>query len=195
MPVHLSVVPAWSEDSDCEVPAGWVTPGAVIYQVGETVEAAETGPARRDLDSVADPASAPDHRSGTQALALLRSQAARLGVLESWSPVGATGLAGALTAAVLRHGVGARLGLDALMDRDGVDGRSALFARTPDRALACVPPGGVGAFEDLAAGVPFVRIGEVDREIDGLDVDGEYVVSFAALRRASTGGLRGVFTA
>jgi phosphoribosylformylglycinamidine (FGAM) synthase-like enzyme len=74
------------------------------------------------------------------------------------------GLAQALAEGVLRFGVGARVWLRELMERDGVDAASALFSESTGRVLVTVPREDDVKFRGLCEGrgYPVLRIGVTD---------------------------------
>ncbi|MFP3340506.1 AIR synthase-related protein, partial [Micrococcus sp. SIMBA_131] len=76
------------------------------------------------------------------------------------------GLAATLSEMVLRFGVGARVVLDEVLRRAGVDLFPALFSETQARAVVAVPRTEEVRFTDLttARGYAAVRIGVVDAD-------------------------------
>lgn len=95
----------------------------------------------------------------------------------------------------MRHGVGARVWLDAVCERDGVDAFTALFSESTARAIVAVPRSEEVRFTDMctARGQVHARIGVVDDATDGLDVQGQFTVSLGELREAHTRTLPSVF--
>ena len=75
------------------------------------------------------------------------------------------GLAQALAECVTRFGIGARVWLDEIVERDGVDLTSALFSESTARAIVTVPREDDVKFVGLceARGFPVLRIGVTDR--------------------------------
>ena len=105
------------------------------------------------------------------------------------------GLAIALAEAAMRHGVGARVWLDAVCERDGIDAFTALFSESTARAIVTVPRSEEVRFTDMctARGQVHARIGVVDDATDGLDVQGQFTVSLGELRESHTRTLPSVF--
>ncbi len=130
-----------------------------------------------------------------QALATVLSEASRAEVATAAHDLSDGGLGVALAESVLRHGVGARVDLGALLEGDGVDAFTALFSESAARVLVAVPPELTDSFDRICAtaGVPAARIGVVDAEVDGLTVAGEFEIPLAELRAAHAGRLREVF--
>jgi phosphoribosylformylglycinamidine (FGAM) synthase-like enzyme len=113
------------------------------------------------------------------------------------------GLAQALVEACLRYGVGARVWLDEVCERDGITPFAALFAESTARAVLAVPGSEEVRFTDMCAArrIPYARIGVVDdggAEQGGqpvLDVQGLFTVSLDELRRAHEATLPAVLDA
>jgi len=107
------------------------------------------------------------------------------------------GLAQALVEACLRYGVGARVWLDALCDRDGVDVATALFSESTGRVLVSVPRSEEVRLTDMctARGVPHLRVGVADGtgEDAVLDVQGLFSLPLAQARAAHRGTLPAAF--
>jgi phosphoribosylformylglycinamidine synthase len=104
------------------------------------------------------------------------------------------GLAQALAEGVMRFGVGARVWLTELMDRDGVDAASALFSESTGRVIVTVPREDDVKFRGLCEGrnYPVLRIGVTDTVAD-LEVTGLFTVSATELREKSQGTLPSAF--
>ena len=105
--------------------------------------------------------------------------------------LGTGGLAQSLVDAALRFGVGARVDLTDLCERDGVDLATALFSESGARALVSVPRSEEVRFVDacVARSFPVLRIGQTDDEdLDGgqaLLVEGVGTLPLAELRATS----------
>ena len=179
-------------------PSGWRTPGQAIYLLGETRDEfggsewafAEHG----HLGGVPPRVSLQDEKR----LGDILVNSSRDGLVDAVHDLSEGGLAQALAEACLRYGVGARVWLDELCERDGVSAFAALFAESTARALAAVPRSEEVRFTDMCAarGIPFARIGVVDDggSPDGsaepaLDVQGLFTVPLAELRAAHEGTL------
>lgn len=99
------------------------------------------------------------------------------------------GLAAALSEMVLRYGVGARVALDDIKKRDGLDSFTTLFSESQSRAVVAVPRSEEVRFNDMtsARGVTVARLGIVDAQSKSLEVQGEFTVSVEDLREAHEG--------
>jgi phosphoribosylformylglycinamidine synthase len=123
--------------------------------------------------------------------------ASRDGLVDAAHDLSDGGLAVALAEATLRHGVGARVWLDEVCERDGIDAFTALFSESTARVVVAVPRSEEVRFTDMctARGQVHARIGVVDDATDGLDVQGRFAVTLAELREAHTRTLPAVFGA
>jgi phosphoribosylformylglycinamidine synthase len=175
--------------------SGWKTPGQVIYLLGATRDELAGGewanvvhghlgglPPRVDL-------------AAEQLLGEILVNASRDGLVDAAHDLSDGGLAIALAEATLRHGVGARIWLDAVCERDRIDPFTALFSESTARVVVSVPRSEEVRFTDMctARGQVHARIGVVDDQTDGLDVQGQFAVTLTDLREAHTGTLRDVF--
>ncbi len=104
------------------------------------------------------------------------------------------GLAQALVEASLRFGVGARVDLDGVCARDGVEAFVALWSESTARALVAVPADERARLEALCAqhGVPALRLG-VTTAAGSLEVEGLFAVPLAELRAAHDATLPAAF--
>ena len=125
----------------------------------------------------------------------------RDGLVDSAHDLSDGGLALALVESCLRYGVGARVWLDELCERDGIDPFVALFSESTARALVAVPRSEEVRFTDMctARGVPHQRIGVVDDgagtadAAQALDVQDLFVLPLAELRAAHEATLPAAF--
>ena len=94
----------------------------------------------------------------------------------------------------MRFGVGARVWLTELMDRDGVDAASALFSESTGRVIVTVPREDDVKFQGLCEGrgYPVLRIGVTDTVSD-LEVTGLFKISASELRERSQATLPAAF--
>jgi phosphoribosylformylglycinamidine synthase len=92
---------------------------------------------------------------------------------------------------VLRFGVGARVALGDLCERDGVDAFTALFSESQGRAVVAVPRSEEVRFNDMASArnYPVVRLGIVDVLATSLEVQGLFDLPIDELREAHEGTL------
>ena len=102
------------------------------------------------------------------------------------------GLAIAVAESVMRFGMGARIWLDEVIKRDGVDLFTALFSETAARAIVAVPRSEEVRFTDMctARNFPHVRIGMTDAGEDNrasLEVVDQFTIGLQELLETSKG--------
>jgi phosphoribosylformylglycinamidine synthase II len=189
------------DDVARRTPSGWRTPGQVIYLIGTTRD--ELGgsswadvvhghlgglPPAVDLDA-------------ERVLAEVLVAASRDGMVDAAHDLSDGGLAVAVAESCLRYGVGARVWLDELCERDGIDPFVALFSESAGRVLVSVPRSEEVRFTDMcsARGLAHLRIGVVDDgDPDGgpvLDVQGQFVLGLDQLREVHEATLPAAFDA
>jgi phosphoribosylformylglycinamidine synthase II len=154
------------DDVARRIPSGWQDSGNNIYLIGTTRDELDGSvwsevvhghlggqPPRVDL-------------AGEKALAQLLQGASLQGLIASAHDLSEGGLAQALVESSLRFGVGARVWLGELMERDGVDFTAALFSESTGRVLVSVGREDDVKFVGLceARGVPVLRIGVTDEK-------------------------------
>lgn len=179
------------------VPSGWTAPGDAVYLLGTT---------RDELDGSAWADVLVHQLGGTppavdlaaeRRLAAVLVQAARDEIADAAHDLSEGGLVQALVEASLRFGVGVRVSLDTLCERDGVTPFTALFSESTARVLVAVPRSEEVHLADLctARGVPLLRLGETTDAGAGEDgapaveVDGLLTLPLAELRAASSATL------
>ncbi|GAA1251429.1 phosphoribosylformylglycinamidine synthase subunit II [Oryzihumus leptocrescens] len=183
------------DDVARRTPSGWKTPGQVIYLLGTT---------RDELAGSEWASVIHDHLGGLpprvdldleRQLGEILVNASRDGLIDAAHDLSDGGLAIALAEAGLRHGVGARVWLEEVCERDGVDAFTALFSESTARAIVAVPRSEEVRFTDMcsARGFAHARIGVVDDQTDGLDVQGQFQLGLGELREAHTATLPAVF--
>lgn len=188
------------DDVDRRIPSGWAEAGLALYLLGTT---------REELSGSAWAEVVHDHLGGLppvvdlaaeKLLASVMLAASRDGLVDAAHDVSDGGLVQALVEGCLRHGVGARVWLDALCGRDGVDLATALFSESVARAVVAVPRSEEIRFTDVATarGLAHVRIGVTDDAggDDGapvLEVAGVGVLGLDELRAAHEGTLPALF--
>lgn len=127
------------DDVARRVPTGWQDEGEHLYLLGVT---------RDELDGSAWAEAVHQHLGGLppavdlaneRALAELLHAATQNGLVSAAVDLSEGGLAQALTDGALRFGVGARVWIDEILSRDGVDETAALFSESQGRALVAVP--------------------------------------------------------
>ena len=152
------------DDVARRVPSGWQDQGEHLYLLGTT---------RTELDGSAWAGTIHDHLGGKppvvdlgveRRLAELLHAASQGGILSAAIDLSEGGLAQALTDGALRFGVGARVWIEEIIERDGVDATAALFSESQGRVLVAVPHEEDVKFRGLCAGrdFPVLRIGVTD---------------------------------
>ncbi|GAA4140161.1 phosphoribosylformylglycinamidine synthase subunit PurL [Leifsonia shinshuensis] len=175
------------DDVARRIPAGWQDEGENIYLLGVT---------REELDGSAWAGTVHGHLGGRPPavdLAAERTLAETLhaasveGLVSSAHDLADGGLAQALAESVMRFGVGARVWLGELQERDGVDAATALFSESTARVIVSVPREDDVKFRGLCEGrgVPLLRIGVTDAEVGAqpvLEVQDLFTVGLEELR-------------
>jgi phosphoribosylformylglycinamidine synthase len=181
------------DDVERRVPSAWQDQGNNIYLLGVT---------RTELDGSAWAGTIHQHLGGVppqlnlsdeKSLSLLIQGAALEGLLMSAHDLADGGLAQALAECVTRFGIGARVWLDEIVERDGVDLTSALFSESTARAIVTVPREDDVKFSGLceARGYPVLRIGVTDRQGPEaeLTIQDVFTVPVAEIRERSNATL------
>lgn len=183
------------DDVSRRIPSGWQDEGQNIYLLGttstelsgsawaETVHQHLGGlPPKVDL-------------AGEKRLAGLLGAARDEWLISSAHDVSEGGLAQALAEGVSRFGVGARVWLNEIIERDGVDAASALFSESTGRVIVTVPREDDVKFRGLCEGrdYPVMRIGVTDSEGDKLEVQDVFTVPIAEIRERSQTTLPAAF--
>lgn len=184
------------DDVARRTPSGWraEADGQAIYLIGKTLD---------ELDG-SEYANLRGHLGGLppkvdlaaeKALGQVLINASRDGMIDAAHDLSEGGLAAALSEMVLRYGVGARVALDEIMARDGIDAFTALFSETQARALVAVPRSEEVRFNDMtsARGITVARIGVVDAESNALEVQGHFTASVEELREVHEGTMEKYF--
>jgi len=187
------------DDVARRIPSGWQDAGDNIYLLGVTAN---------ELSGSAWAQTVHDHLGGRppavdlaaeRRLADLLHAGALQGLISSAHDLSSGGLAQALAEGVMRFGVGARVWLNEIIERDGVDAASALFSESTGRVLVSVPREDDVKFRGLCdgRGYPVLRIGVTDAPGDGsgpsLEVQGLFTVSASELRDVSQATLPAAF--
>ncbi|WP_168916985.1 phosphoribosylformylglycinamidine synthase subunit PurL [Microcella flavibacter] len=189
VPIHPTPVVAVLgviDHVDRRLPAGWQDEGENLYLLGLT---------RDELDGSVWADVVHGHLGGLppqldlaaeKNLAGLMSAAAEEGLVTSAHDLSEGGLLATLAEGVLRFGVGARVWLTELMERDGVDAVAALLSESQARVLVSVAREDDVKFRGLCEGrdVPVLRVGVTDSEVDGLEIQDRFTLSLAELLRA-----------
>lgn len=175
------------DDVSRRIPSGWQDAGENIYLLGTTAD---------ELDGSAWAGVVHDHLGGRPPKVDLAGEKRLAGVLQgardewmisSAHDLSEGGLALALAEGVMRFGVGARVWLTEIMERDGVDATAALFSESTGRVIVTVPREEDVKFRGLCEGrgYPVMRIGVTDTE-PTLEVQDVFSYSAAELRAMST---------
>ncbi|ARJ06598.1 phosphoribosylformylglycinamidine synthase subunit PurL [Cnuibacter physcomitrellae] len=193
-PIHPTPVVAVLgviDDVARRIPSGWQDDGDNLYLLGVT---------RSELDGSAWAGVIHDHLGGRPPAVSLSSEVELAGLLQgaalealvdSAHDLSDGGLAQALTESVLRFGIGARVWLDEIIDRDGVSASDALFSESTGRVLVAVPREDDVKFRGLCEGrgYPVLRVGVTDAESGSLEVQGLFTVPLDELGAAHRGTL------
>ncbi|WP_298228712.1 phosphoribosylformylglycinamidine synthase subunit PurL [Gryllotalpicola sp.] len=178
------------DDVARRVPSGWQDAGENLYLLGTTA---------LELDGSAWAGTIHGHLGGLpprvdlgreKALADLLHNAAVEGIITSAHDLSDGGLAQTLAEGVLRFGVGARVWLDGIVERDEVDATTALFSESTGRALVSVAREDDVKFRGLCDGrnYPVLRIGVTDAVVGEqpvLEVQDVFTVGLEELRATS----------
>ncbi|WP_324013466.1 phosphoribosylformylglycinamidine synthase subunit PurL [Microbacterium sp. JZ37] len=178
------------DDVARRIPSGWQDAGENIYLLGIT---------REELDGSAWADVVHGHLGGRPPAVDLEGEKRLAGLIaaarDEWlissaHDLSEGGLGQALAEGVLRFGVGARVWLTEILERDGVDAATALFSESTGRVIVTVPREEDVKFRGLCEGrgYPVLRIGVTDTVAD-LEVQDVFTVSAAELRELSTSTL------
>ncbi len=173
------------------IPSGWQDEGNNIYLLGTTSV---------ELDGSAWAGTVHDHLGGRppavdlaqeKKLAALLAAGAGQSLIASAHDLSDGGLAQALAESVLRFGVGARVWLGEILDRDGVDLTTALFSESTGRVIVSVPREDDVKFQGLCEGrgYPVLRIGVTDKLAPALEIQDVFTVAIDELRGTHTSTL------
>ncbi|WP_460511888.1 phosphoribosylformylglycinamidine synthase subunit PurL [Frigoribacterium salinisoli] len=185
------------DDVAKRVPSGWQDEGDNLYLLGTTA---------LELDGSAWAGVVHDHLGGRppavdldaeRRLAGLLHAAADQQIVTSAHDLSDGGLGQALAEGVLRFGVGARVFLGEIVERDGVDLATALFSESTGRVIVSVPREDDVKFRGLCEGrgYPVARIGVTDAESGTLEVQDAFTVGLDELRETHRGTLPARFGA
>ncbi|HKP08924.1 MAG TPA: phosphoribosylformylglycinamidine synthase subunit PurL [Microbacterium sp.] len=187
------------DDVARRIPSGWQDAGDNIYLLGVT---------STELSGSQWAGTIHDHLGGRppavdlaqeKKLAELIHAGSQQSLIASAHDLSSGGLAQALAEATMRFGVGARVWLNEIQERDGVDAATALFSESTGRVIVSVPREDDVKFRGLCEGrgYPVLRIGVTDAAADGdepaLEVQGLFTVPLAELRDLSTSTLPDAF--
>ena len=182
------------DDVARRIPSGWQDAGHNIYLLGET---------RDELDGSVWAEVIHDHLGGKppvvdleheMKLADLLHAGSLQGLIASAHDLSEGGLAQAVVESSLRFGVGARIWLGELQERDQVDRTAALFSESTGRVLVSVGREDDVKFVGLceARGIPVLRVGVTDSS-EVLEIQDVASWELATLRAAHTATLAELF--
>ncbi|WP_292830682.1 phosphoribosylformylglycinamidine synthase subunit PurL [Microbacterium sp.] len=187
------------DDVARRIPSGWQDAGENIYLLGVTAT---------ELSGSAWAGTIHGHLGGRppavdlgqeKRLAELIHAASQQELVSSAHDLSGGGLGQALAEAVMRFGVGARVWLREIMERDGVDAATALFSESTGRVIVSVPREEDVKFRGLCdgRGYPVLRIGVTDPAADGdepaLEVQDVFTLTVPELRAGSQATLPSAF--
>jgi phosphoribosylformylglycinamidine synthase subunit PurL len=189
------------DDVAARIPSGWQDAGENLYLLGVTAtELSGSAWAQVMHGHLGGRPPRVDLAAERRLAELLRAGSDQ-GLLSSAHDLSTGGLAQALADAVLRFGVGARVWLTELMERDGVDAAAALFSESTGRVLVTVPREEDVKFRGLCEGrgYPVLRIGVTDAAAAGaepaLELQGLFTLTVPELRSLSSETLPAAFGA
>ncbi|MEY4477516.1 MAG: hypothetical protein RJA31_1020 [Actinomycetota bacterium] len=200
VPIHPTPVVAVLGSIDNvarRLPSGWQDDGENLYLLGVTADelggSAWAGAVHNHLGGVPPKVDFNAERN----VAGLLSAAALEGLVTSATDLGTGGFLRAVADGVLRFGVGARVWIDEIVSRDGVDSTAALFSETQARVLVSVAREDDVKFRGLCDGrnVPVLRVGVTDAESRSLEVQDLLALSVDELTRVHRGTLPAHFGA
>jgi phosphoribosylformylglycinamidine synthase len=194
-PTPVVAVMGVIDDVARRLPSGWQDDGENIYLLGTTSD---------ELDGSVWAEVIHSHLGGTppvvdfskeKLLADTLHAAALQGLVTSAHDLAAGGLIQSLTESVLRRGIGARVWLGEVSERDGVDLATVLFSESQARAIVSVAREDDVKFRGLCEGrgVPVARIGVTDSVAEALDISDVGHFSIDGLTRLHHSGLPGHF--
>lgn len=186
------------DDVARRIPSGWQDAGENLYLLGVTAT---------ELSGSEWAGVVHDHLGGRppkvnlaaeRRLAELLHAAGQQGLVSSAHDVSGGGIAQALAEGVLRFGIGARVWLSELQERDGVDASAALFSETTGRVIVSVPREDDVKFRGLCDGrdYPVLRIGVTDQAPVGentLEVQDLFTVPLSEIAALHRGTLPAAF--
>ncbi|MET4637572.1 phosphoribosylformylglycinamidine synthase subunit PurL [Mycetocola sp. 2940] len=183
------------DDVARRVPSGWQDEGDNIYLLGVTSE---------ELSGSAWAGTIHDHLGGLppavdfdreKDLAALLHAGSQSSIIASAHDLSDGGLAQALAESVMRFGVGARVWLGEILERDGIDIATALFSESTGRVLVSVPREDDVKFRGLCEGrnYPVLRIGVTDKATPALEIQDLFTATVDELRATHQATLPAAF--
>lgn len=184
------------DDVARRIPSGWQDAGENIYLLGVTKEELSGSAWAEVVHSHLGGRPPAVDLEGEKRLAGLIAAARDEWLISSAHDLSEGGLGQALAEGVLRFGVGARVWLSEIIERDGVDAATALFSESTGRVLVTVPREEDVKFRGLCEGRGYTvaRIGVTDTE-PALEVQDVFTIPVSELRELSTSTLPARFGA
>ena len=187
------------DDVARRIPSGWQDAGENLYLLGVTAtELSGSQWAGVIHDHLGGRPPAVDLAAEKTLAGLLRAGAEQ-GLISAAHDLSEGGLAQALVDTTTRFGVGARVWLTEIMERDGVDAAAALFSESTGRVIVSVPREEDVKFRGLCdgRGYPVLRIGVTDiaSENATLEIQDVLTVTVDELRDVSRATLPAAFGA
>lgn len=200
VPIHPTPVVAvlgLIRDVAERIPSGWQDEGNNIYLLGTT---------KLELDGSAWAGTIHDHLGGLpptvdlaaeRRLADLIKAGNEQNIIASAHDLADGGLAQTLAESVMRFGVGARIWLGELLERDGIDAATALFSESTGRMIVSIPREDDVKFQGLCEGrnYPAIRIGVTDAAAPALEIQDQFTLTLEELLTAHRGTLQEAFGA
>ena len=188
------------DDVARRIPSGWQDAGENIYLLGVTATELSGSQWAGTIHGHLGGLPPAVDLAGEKKLAELIHAASQQGLVSSAHDLSSGGLAQALAEATMRFGVGARVWLREISERDGVDAATALFGESTGRVIVSVPREEDVKFRGLCEGrgYPVLRIGVTDVPADGgaaLEVQDVFTVAVSELRERSAATLPAAFGA
>lgn len=183
------------DDVSRRIPSGWQDEGQNIYLLGTTSTELSGSAWAETVHQHLGGLPPKVNLAGEKRLAGLLGAARDEWLISSAHDVSEGGLAQALAEGVSRFGVGARVWLNEIIERDGVDAASALFSESTGRVIVTVPREDDVKFRGLCEGrdYPVMRIGVTDSEGAKLEVQDIFTVPVAEIRERSQATLPAAF--
>ncbi|MCR2826626.1 AIR synthase related protein, partial [Microbacterium sp. zg.Y909] len=189
------------DDVARRIPSGWQDAGENIYLLGVTATELSGSQWAGTIHGHLGGRPPKVDLAAEKRLADLLHAASLQSLVSSAHDVSGGGLAQTLAEGVMRFGVGARVWLSEIMERDGVDAATALFSESTGRVVVTVPREDDVKFRGLCdgRGYPVMRIGVTDAPGDGdapaLEIQDVFTVSATELRQRSQATLPAAFGA
>lgn len=176
-------------------PSGWRKGGQLIYLLGRTTAELD-GSRFAELHGHLGGLPPTVDIEAEKVLAEVMVSASRDGLIDAAREVGDGGLAAAISEGALRYGVGARIVLDEIIERDGVNAAQALLSESQGRVLVALPRDEEARFVAMleARAVPAIRLGVTEDGDDPvIEVQDQFTLPLAELREAWATPLRKQF--